>query len=142
MTDQERTQALIIMNERFGKDSLVALATVDADNKPWVRAVNAYYEDGVFYVVTFGLSNKMQQIAQNPEVALCGDWFTGRGIGENLGHVLKAENAPLMEKLRAAFAQWYNNGHTDENDPNTCILKIRLTSGVLFSHGTRYDLKF
>ena len=141
MTDQERTQALEIMKERFGKDSLVALATVDADGRPWVRAVNTYYEDGAFYVVTYGLSNKMQQIAQNPEVSLCGDWFTGHGIGENLGYVLKSENALLMEKLRSAFSEWYSNGHTDESDPNTCILKIRLTEGVLFSHGIRYDLK-
>lgn len=34
-----------IMKERFGKDSLIALATV-SDGKPYVRAVNSYYEDG------------------------------------------------------------------------------------------------
>ena len=44
--------------------------------------------------------------------------------------------------LRAAFAAWYGNGHTNEEDPNTCLLKIKLTDGVLFADGTRYDIDF
>ena len=36
---------------------------------PYVRDVNAYYEDGVFYVTTWENSNKMQQIAQNKNVS-------------------------------------------------------------------------
>jgi general stress protein 26 len=47
-----------------------------------------------------------------------------------------------MQKLRAVFAAWYTNGHTDENDPNTCILRVRLTDAVLFSHGTKYEMDF
>ena len=47
-----------------------------------------------------------------------------------------------MDILRAAFAAWYDNGHTNEADPNTCLLKIRLTDGVLFSDGTRYEIDF
>ena len=130
-----------IMQERFGKDSLIALATVDGDI-PAVRTVNTVYIDGAFYVVTYALSGKMKQIAKNPTVAICGDWFTAHGVGENLGHVLLEENQNIMEKLRTAFSAWYNNGHTNEADPNTCLLKIRLTDGVLFSHGTRYDIEF
>lgn len=130
-----------IMNERFGKDSLIALATVE-DNTPCVRAVNAYYEDGSFYVVTYALSGKMQQLAKNPAAAICGDWFTAHGEGESLGHILKEENAAIAAKLRTAFAAWYSNGHTDESDPNTVILRIRLTDGVLFSNGTRYEIEF
>ena len=130
-----------IMQERFGKDSLIALATVDGDI-PAVRTVNTVYIDGEFYVVTYALSGKMKQIAKNPTVAICGDWFTAHGVGENLGHVLLEENQNIMEKLRTAFSAWYNNGHTNEADPNTCLLKIRLTDGVLFSHGTRYDIEF
>ena len=130
-----------IIQERFGKDSLIALATVDGDI-PAVRTVNTVYIDGAFYVVTYALSGKMKQIAKNPTVAICGDWFTAHGVGENLGHVLLEENQNIMEKLRTAFSAWYNNGHTNEADPNTCLLKIRLTDGVLFSHGTRYDIEF
>mgnify|MGYP002734935467 FL=1 len=139
MKNNEITNAII--QERFGKDSLIALATVDGDI-PAVRTVNTVYIDGAFYVVTYALSGKMKQIAINPTVAICGDWFTAHGVGENLGHVLLEENQNIMEKLRTAFSAWYNNGHTNEADPNTCLLKIRLTDGVLFSHGTRYDIEF
>ncbi len=139
MKNNENTNA--IMQERFGKDSLIALATVDGDI-PAVRTVNTVYIDGAFYVVTYALSGKMKQIAKKSTVAICGDWFTAHGVGENLGHVLLEENQGIMEKLRAAFSAWYNNGHTNEADPNTCLLKIRLTDGVLFSRGTRYDIEF
>lgn len=134
-------QTNLILAERFGKDSLIALATVK-DGIPHVRTVDAVYIDGAFYVVTYGLSGKMQQILKNPVVALSGEWFTAHGIGENLGHVLLPENKAVMDILRAAFAAWYGNGHTNEEDPNTCLLKIKLTDGVLFADGTRYDIDF
>ena len=130
-----------ILQARFGKDSLMALATVE-DGIPHVRTVDAVYLDGAFYVVTYALSGKMQQIARNPVVAVSGEWFTGHGIGENLGQVRLEENRTVMEILRTAFAAWYDNGHTNEADPNTCLLKIRLTDGILFSEGTRYEIEF
>ena len=130
-----------IMEERFGCDSLLALATVK-EGKPYVRTVNGYYEDGAFYIVTHALSNKMRHIGKEPAVAVCGDWFTAQGVGENLGHVKAEKNAEIMSKVRAAFAEWYDNGHTDEEDPNTCLLRVRLEEGVLFCHGTRYDIDF
>lgn len=135
----EETQNL--MRERFGKDSLIALATTE-DGIPYVRTVNSYYEDGAFYIITHGLSNKMKQIEKNQNAAIAGEWFTGHGIGENLGYIRKNENAELAKKLRAAFASWYGNGHTNEDDPNTCILRIRLKNGILFYYGTRYDIEF
>lgn len=81
-------------------------------------------------------------LVKNPTVAVCGEWFTAHGIGENLGHVLREENQWIMDKLRTAFAAWYDNGHINEADTNTCLLKIKLTDGVLFSDGTRYDIVF
>ena len=50
-----------IMLERFGKDCLIALATVD-NGVPYVRTVDGFYENGAFYVLTHALSNKMKQI--------------------------------------------------------------------------------
>jgi len=47
-----------------------------------------------------------------------------------------------MVKLRVVFAEWYGNGHTDESNPNTCILRVYLTDGVLFSHGTKFEIDF
>jgi general stress protein 26 len=104
--------------------------------------VNAYYENGAFYIITYALSGKMQQIAKNPIVAICGEWFTAHGIAENLGYVLNSSNSKIMVKLREVFASWYKNGHIDESDPNTCILQIKLTDGLLFNQGTRYDIDF
>ena len=130
-----------IMNERFSKDNIIALATVD-DNMPAVRYVNAYYEDGAFYVITYGLSNKMNQIEKNPNISIAGDWFTAHGKGISLGYFGKEENKEIAEKLRRAFAEWIDNGHNNFADENTIILCVELTDGVLFSHGTRYDINF
>ncbi len=141
MAENSRNTALRLLQERFGHDSLIALATLD-DGRPCVRTVNAVYDEGAFYIVTHALSGKMRQLARNPQAAVCGEWFTGHGIGENLGHVLAPENAARMTMLRSAFASWYDNGHTDESDPNTCLLRIRLTDAVLADHGTWYTLSF
>lgn len=130
-----------IMDERFGHDTLISIATIDND-LPSVRIVNAYYENGAFYTVTYALSNKIRQLQINPKVAICGEWFTAHGIGENIGHICDEKNAELASKLRTAFAEWYSNGHTDESDPNTCILCIHLTDGVLFHHGKKFDIDF
>lgn len=130
-----------IMNERFGSDSVIALATVE-DGIPCVRNVNAYYEDGAFYVITHGLSAKMKQIEKNPIVSVAGEWFTAHGKGENLGYFGNSENAKIAEKLKKVFAKWIDNGHNDFGDVNTCILRIKLTDGVILSHGTRFDVSF
>lgn len=133
--------AKAIMVERFGKDNVLALATA-ADNVPYVRSVNAYYENGAFYVITCALSGKMRQLAENPTCALAGEWFTAHGMGESMGWFRRPENAPITAALRCAFAEWIDNGHNNFDDPNCVILKISLTKGTLFSHGTRYDIDF
>lgn len=130
-----------ILDERFGKDSLISLATVE-NGVPYVRTVNAYYEGKAFYIVTHALSNKVRHIGQDPTVALCGDWFTAHGTGASLGWFGAPGNGEIAAKLRRAFAGWLDNGHTDLSDENTCILCIRLTDGLLFSHGTRYEIDF
>jgi len=73
----EYEEGLKLLEEKFGngKDNAIALATIarepNAEGKPRpvVRTVDAYYEDAVFYVTTYGKSNKMQQIALNSEVS-------------------------------------------------------------------------
>ena len=129
------------LTERFGHDSLIALATTDG-LRPSVRTVNALYEGGAFYIITWALSGKMHDVERNPAVAICGEWFTAHGTAENLGHVLDAGNAVMLDKLRMAFAAWYSNGHVNEADPNTILLRLRLTDGVLFRNGTRYEIEF
>jgi len=135
----KETEAILM--ERFGRDSIVALAT-SVDHIPSVRNVDAFYEKGAFYVLTHALSGKMKQIAQNPAVALAGEWFTAHGKAVNLGYFGKAENARIAEKMRNVFSTWIDNGHNDFADENTCILCIELTNAVLFSDGKRYEIDF
>ena len=134
-----------------GKDNVIALSTVALEPntggkpRPCVRDVDAYYEDGAFYVTTWAKSTKMRQIAQNSEVAfaVCFEGFSGNGVGENLGWVLDPKNAALRTKLREAFADWYDHAN-NEKDENCVILAIRITRGAIFKdHGAvRYHLDF
>ena len=130
-----------LMTERFGKDTVIALATTE-DGVPYVRYVNAFYEDGAFYIITHALAGKMKQLGKNPAAAIAGEWFTAQGTGINLGYFGKQENREIAEKLRKAFAAWIDNGHNDFADENTCILCVRLSDGVLLSHGERYEIDF
>ncbi len=85
----------------------------------------------------------MKQIEANPEVAVCAvDWFSGHGIGRNLGWVLEPQNAEIRQKLREAFV-WYDEAN-NEQDKNCCILEIRLIDGMLIKdhHAVRYQIDF
>lgn len=140
---QKFDEAMKIMSERFGKDSLIAIATTDGKCL-YNRMVDAYFENGAFYVSTYSLSNKMRQIEQNPEVAVCAvDWFSGHGTGKNLGWVLDPKNADIRLKLRNAFSAWYDHAN-NEQDKNCCILEIRLAGGMLIKdhHAVRYQINF
>jgi general stress protein 26 len=127
-----------IMMERFGKDTVIALATIE-NEVPYVRYVNAYYENGAFYIITHALSDKMKHIKNNPTVAIAGKWFTAHGKGVSLDHFGKKENGMIAEKLKNVFAEWIDNGHNNFDDENTIILCVELTDGLLLSHGTRYE---
>ena len=131
-------EAMKLLDEKVGnKDGLISLSTIaleagaDGKSRPAARIVDAYYEDGAFYIVTYATSGKMLQIAQNPEVAVCiiVESFTADGIGENMGWVCDEKNTKMMTKLRTVFAEWYDEANNDE-DPNTCLLRIRLTKGL------------
>lgn len=148
MSRYEEGLKLIEENCGNGKDNVIALATivsVDGTPCPYVRDVDAYYEDGVFYITTWAKSNKIQQITQNKEVAfsVCFEGISGNGIGENLGWVLDPKNAKLRAKLRSAFADWYDQAN-NEQDENCVILAIRITRGKIFrDHGAvRYNMDF
>ena len=127
-----------IMAERFGKDTIIALATVE-NEVPFVRYVNAYYENGAFYIITYALSNKMKHMESNSTVAIAGEWFTAHGKSINLGYFGKEGNYWIAEKLKNVFSEWIDNGHNNFEDENTIILCVELTDGLLLSHGTKYE---
>lgn len=146
-------EGLSLLEERCGngKDNLISLATIalekneEGNPRPCVRDLDAYYEDGSFYIVTWAKATKMEQIAVNKEVAfsVCGEWVSGNGIGENLGWVLDPKNAGLREKLRKAFAVWYDEAN-NEQDESCVILAIRVKNAIVIKdHGAvRYRLDF
>lgn len=145
-------EAMALLNAQVGnKDGLICLSTIaleageDGASRPAARIVDAYYEDGAFYTVTHAKSQKMRQINQNPEVAVCiiVENFTADGVGENLGWVCDEKNTQMMEKLRKVFAAWYYEAN-DDQDPNTSLLRIKLTKGLWNDahKGIRNELDF
>ena len=94
-----------IMRDRFGGDNEMALATC-RNNVPSVRTVNATYWEGSFYILTYGLSRKMEEIRDNPIVALSGEWFTCHGTAKSLGTLGREANREIAAKLWAAFSSW------------------------------------
>ncbi|MCL2741263.1 MAG: pyridoxamine 5'-phosphate oxidase family protein [Oscillospiraceae bacterium] len=133
-------KGMAILEERFGggKDNVIGLATIALEAgeggrpRPVVRDVDAMYEDGAFYVVTYGQSAKMRQIEANDHVALAVnfEWFNAGGRGESLGWVMKPENAEIRGKVRKAFEKWYDMAN-NEKDENCCILKVAMSYGTI-----------
>ena len=120
------------------QENLAMLLDGEKRNFVWEENVEC---EGVCEKI-YVLPTPVSKLDKNPKIAICGDWFTAHGTGENMGHVLKSELADMMSKLRVLFEAWYELGHVDESDPDTVLLRIRLTDGVLFDHGTRYEIEF
>ena len=118
----------------------MSLATSEGD-KPNVRVVDVYFEDGAFYTVTHRKSNKMREIAANPNVALNHLLFVARGTAKDIGHPLTKGNEALRETLARAFEKFYSR-HVDEHDPNTCILSIAPAWALVFANGFKYIVDF
>jgi len=133
-----------------GKDVGISLATIAEEPntggkpRPYSRDVSAYYEDGMFYISTNAKSAKMRQIAKNPEVSFSAnyEWFSGNGIGENLGWVKDEKNAEIRAKMKENF-KWFDE-HGGEDSPDSIVLRITLTSAtVIKDHGAvRYNMDF
>ena len=107
--------------------------------------VDAYYEDGRFYITTWLESRKMKQIAQCEEVGFSVNMqgFYGNGIGKNLGWVLAEENIQLRAKLRKTFADWYEIANNEQSE-KCVILEISIVNGTIMQdHGAvHYEIDF
>lgn len=126
-----------------GKDNLIALATISLtsdDNespRPAVRMVDAYYEDGVFYISSASWKNKTLEIEKNNKVSVCGlDLFAAQGVAENLGWVKDEKNAGIREKMKKYFV-WFEE-HGDEDNQESIVLRIRLTDGIITDNEKKY----
>ena len=129
-----------------GKEEVIALATISlspnlaGSPRPAVRMVCAYYEDGVFYVSTDARKNKMLQIEKNNEVSVAGlGWYSFQGRAENLGWVKDEKNAEIRSKFKKIF-DWFDEVG-DEDNPNSIVLRITLTEGVITDNAEKYGQK-
>jgi len=146
-------EALSVVNKICGngKDNVIALSTIALENSkagkpcPCVRDVDAYYEDGRFYITTWLESRKMKQIAQCEEVGFSVNMqgFYGNGIGKNLGWVLAEENIQLRAKLRKTFSDWYEIANNEQSE-KCVILEISIANGTIMQdHGAiHYEIDF
>jgi uncharacterized pyridoxamine 5'-phosphate oxidase family protein len=133
-------KSLQVMDELFARDCQFSLATTSG-NTPSVRVIDTFYDDGSLYIVTYRLSNKVQEMLGNPQVALCNQLYRFRGVAVDAGHPLQPENREIREKLTQAFAPWYFK-HNNENDENMCYIRVKLTEGFFFKDGTGYAVDF
>lgn len=127
-----------------GKDNLIALATISLSTnavknpRPAVRMVDAYYEDGMFYVSSASWKNKTLEIAKNNEVSICGlDLFSAQGTAENLGWVKDEKNAEIRAKMKKYFS-WFDD-HGNEDSPESIVLRITLREGTITDNEQKYD---
>lgn len=135
-------EGLKIMEDCCGnnKDNVIALATIKLRNGeyiPNVRDVDAYYESGVFYIVTHLESNKMKEIKNHPYVSFSVNFENIKGVARavNLGWVLDPKNSELRAKLRKVFEKWYDEAN-NENDPNFIYLALHIEELIVVTgHG-------
>lgn len=133
-------KGLGVLKDLFGKDCTFVLATAQ-ENVPSTRAVDTYYEDGVFWIVTSALSNKVREIESNPNAALCNDFYNFMGKAYNVGHPLKEENREIRETLTKVFENWYFT-YNNEDDEKMCYVRFEPETGFFHKDGTGYEVNF
>lgn len=93
-----------LMDERFGKDNVLALATLE-DGLPAVRYVNAYYECGAFYIITYALSGKMGQLAAGQPFSIAVTAFI-RAAASQRKLILVLPGVPGYNKGKRGRNEW------------------------------------
>jgi PPOX class probable F420-dependent enzyme len=84
-----------------------ALATLDQNGFPHVVAMNYVYQDGVFYMTSYGRAQKVVNIRRNPKVGLMVD--TGRVYNELQG-VLVRGHCEIIEDPSQVQVTWRRMG--------------------------------
>jgi len=133
-------KSMVVLSDLFSKDFTFVLATAK-ENVPSARVVDTYYENGIFWMVTYSKSNKMKEIENNPHVALCNNFHCFKCIARNVGHPLNEEKKAIREKLIKVFESWYF-AHNDENDEHMCYVKVEPESGFFHKDGFGYRVDF
>ena len=93
------------------------------------------------WIVTYASSRKVQDILQNPRVALCHAFDSLSGRAEVMGHPREPRNAAIRETLIQAFAPWYF-AHNNEDDEGMCYVRVALMRGFILGEGVAYRVDF
>ena len=133
-------KSLEVMESLFARDCLFSLAT-SAGDAPTVRVVDAYYQEGAFYVVAYTSTQKARDIAVNPNVAMCDMFKRFSGKAEIIGHPLDEKNREIREKLIKVFEGWYFL-HNNESDAEMCYIKITPEKGFFHKDKVGYRVDF
>ena len=134
-------KAISVMKDLFGRDYQFCLASVSG-GVPSQRYVDAYFDGECFYVVAYGLSRKVKEIAENPDVSLCTrKMYSFTCKAYNIGHPLKPENSAIRAKLTKAFEKWYFL-HNNEDDENMCYIRIEPVTGFFHKNEMGYSVDF
>ncbi len=134
------TKAMEVVTDLFSKDTVFALATI-GNKLPSVRMIDTYYENGYFYIITHGETQKAKDIAVNSSVALTKDMHRFVGKAVNLGHPFKPENRDIRLKLKEAVRDRIFN-RDDEFDEDLIILKVKVQTGFFYKDDVGYDVNF
>jgi general stress protein 26 len=137
---EEYKKCLDVMSELFAKDFTFNLATAK-ENCPSVRVVDTFYDNEVFWIVTYAKSNKVKELEVNPNVALCNNLYSFTGKAYNAGHPLDKANKEIRDKLIIVFKNWYFL-HNNEDDKNMCYVKFVPESGFFYKDSTGFKVDF
>lgn len=129
-----------ILEEHFGGDYIYVFATSN-DNIPSTRVVDAYYDNGAFWIVTYGTTRKVKELEKNPNVSLCNNFHVFNGKAYNVGHPLDESNKKIREKLIKVFEPWYF-AHNNEEDKDMCYVKIEPETGFFHKDKSGYRIDF
>ena len=129
-----------VLKELFGHDCLFSMATARGQI-PTVRVIDTYYEDGVFWIVTYAGTRKVKDIVLNPHTALVNEFHSFQGKAYNAGHPLKEENKAIRETLTQVFAPWYF-AHNNEADEQMCFVRFEPETGFFHKDGIGYQVSF
>jgi general stress protein 26 len=110
---------------KINQPTLMVLATVTEDGKPWVRYVTPVADKNLtFWMATSINSRKVAQIRKNPEVHLT----AGVSTPETAESYLQVQGrAEILTDEKTKKAVWFDHLKdifSGPDDPNYCVCKI------------------
>ncbi|MCM1195297.1 MAG: hypothetical protein NC099_01940 [Corallococcus sp.] len=129
-----------VMEENFGHVVELCLASC-VDSNVTVRDLNAYYENGKFYILSKESNSLIRDISVNPRVGLCHGSHNIYGTAKSLGHPLEKQNAALRKTLRKQFSLNYDE-YVTEHNPEMRIVEVTVTAAETYTRYHRYEIDF